>query len=65
MCIRDSPRPQLIPAVMDDGGSDPPVSTGNDAEFKGLYIAGYDNAGNHVKNVLKLSKENGVYVIDD
>ena len=61
----DGPRPQLIPAVMDDGGSDPPVSTGNDAEFKGLYIAGYDNAGNQVKNVLKLSKENGVYVIDD
>ena len=61
----DGPRPQVIPAVDSDGGSSQPVSTGNDAEFKGLYIAGYDNAGNQVKNVLKLSKEGGVYVIDD
>ena len=32
----DGPRPQVIPAVDSDGGSSQPVSTGNDAEFKGL-----------------------------
>ena len=58
-------RPMLIPAVDNEGSASQPISTGNDAEFKGLYVAGYDNAGNQVKNVFKLSKEGGVYVIDD
>ena len=61
----DGARPMLIPAVNSEGSASQPISTGNDAEFKGLYVAGYDNAGNQVKNVLKLSKEGGTYVIDD
>ena len=58
-------RPMLIPAANTEGSSSQPISTGNDAEFKGLYIAGYDNLGNQVKNVLKLSKEGGHYLIDN
>ena len=51
----DGARPMLIPAVDNEGSASQPISTGNDAEFKGLYIAGYDNLGSQVKNVLKLS----------